>query len=311
MAKQKDKLIEGRKYPFTVLKTTVMPGDDQEYIVLEDPYQKRHLLPAILYRNHNLNPGRKILCRIDKINCNGKIYLEPEHPCYEEGRRYDFEFIRYEKRINQIGETEDVALVKDVFGNTLTTPVTEINREMKQEMTINCKVEIIKRGKIHLSVIRRGRFVKHLKAGKSYEFKVKQLARGVDNHDYFVLEDSNGQHHLLREEYFSDYQITVGGIVHGTVVKFDSDGRFLIEPDHPYYRLGMKYPFEAVKKVEERNAQNDYLSFLIVKDHRELLYKVALNHKPEKLTNLPRTVKCVIEKVRKGKLILSLDESSL
>lgn len=288
-----------------------MPGNDQEYIVLNDPYQKKHLLPANLYRNHNLQPGRKILCRIDKINCSGKIYIEPEHPCYEEGKRYDFWFIRYEKRINQIGEPEDVALVRDAFGNELITPVFEINKKIKKEMTLNCKVEVIKKGKVHLSVIRRGRFVKHLEAGKSYEFKVIQLARGVDNHDYFVLEDPNGQHHLLREEYFSDYQITVGGTIHGNVVKFGSDGRFLIEPDHPYYRVGMKYPFELVTKGEERDAQNDYSSFLIVKDHQETLYKIVLNHEPDRLTDLPRTVNCVINKVRKGKLILSLDESSM
>jgi len=308
MIKQEHKLVEGKEYTFTIGKTIVIPGDNVEYIVIIDPYQKKHLLTAALYQNHDLQSGKKIHCRIAKINCNGKIFIEPEHPHYKEGENYDFEFIRYEKRINQIGEPEEVALVMDVFGNKLIAPLFEKEKTLKKKMPLNCKVEVIKKGKVHLSVIPRGRTIINLKAGESYEFKIIQRARGVDNHDYFVLEDHNNSHHLLRASYFTDYQINVGETIRGTVVKFGSDGKFIIEPDHPYYQVGKKYPFDALQIEEERDSQNKYPAFLVVRDKRKILYKVPLNHIPEKLNDLPAEVICLIDKVRKGKLILSLDE---
>jgi len=311
MPKQNKQLIEGRRYPFIVMKTLVMRGDDRKFIVLEDPFHNRHLLPADLYGNYNLKPGKKILCHIDKINCDGKIFIEPEHPCYAVGKTYDFEFIRYEKRINQIGASEDVAIVKDVLGNELVAPINEPDKKLKKSMTIPCRVKAIRKGMLHLSLIKRGRFVEHLEVGRSYPFTVKKVARGVDNHDYFVLEDPFGQPHLLRQSYYSHYPISVGRKIQGTVVKFRSDGRFLIEPDHPHYRVGKKYPFTVETAVKELNVQNDHSCFLIVRDSSGETYKVPLNQNPDHYPDLPETVICMVETVRKGKLILSLDESSL
>ena len=268
MPKEKKKLIEGRDYPFTVIKTLVMPRDDREFILLEDPFHNRHLLPADPYENYNLKPGNRILCHIDRINCDGEIFIEPEHPIYKVGKTYDFEFVRNETRINQIGESEEVAIVKDVLGNELVAPINSPGKILKKTMNIPCKVIAIRKGIVHLSLIKRGRIVENLEVGRSYQFRVKKVARGVDDHDYYVLEDPSGQLHLLRQSYYSNYQITVGAKIKGTVVKFGSDGRFLIEPDHPHHRIGRKYPFTVETVVKEKNLQNDYSSFLIVKDSR-------------------------------------------
>ncbi len=310
MPKQKEQLLEGRKYPFTVIKTIRMPGDNQEYVVLTDPFDIRHLLPANPYQHHNLQPGKKILCHIDRINCDGKIFIEPEHPCYTVGETYGFEFVRYEKRINTIGESEDVAIVKDAFGNELVAPMDKPDKELKKKMTLPCRVKAIKKGVAHLCLIRRGRFVEYLEVGKSYRFTVKKVARGMDNHDYFVLEDPYGQPHLLRESYYSDYQIPVGGKIRGTVVKSRSDGRFLIEPDHPFYRVGKTYPFLAETTVSEKNPQHEPSCFMIVRDTHGTSFKVPCNHDPAEYPDLPETVNCTILEVRKGKLILSLAETS-
>lgn len=311
MPKQKDILTEGRKYLFTVIKITLLHGDDREFIVLEDPFCNRHLLPADQYENHDLKPGRSILCRIDKINCDGKIFIEPEHPWYKVGKIYNFEFIRYERRINHVGEPEDVAIVKDIIGNELVAPVNEPGGKWKKSFPVPCKVIAIRKGKVHLALIKRGRFVNHLVVGKSYQFGVKKIARGVDDHDYFVLEDPYGQMHLLRQSYYADYPIPVGGKIQGTVVKFGSEGRFLIEPDHPQYRVGNKYPFAVETAVKEKNIQNGYDLFLIVSDSLGRTYKVPIDDYPECCPDMPETVYCTIEDLRKGKPLLSLDYDSL
>jgi len=153
MKESKQKLVEGKKYHFKVIKIMSMPGEDQEYYVLEDPYRKKHLLLAELYRNHQLIPGNKVVCRIDKINCNGKIFIEPDHPYYREGETFDFEITRFEQRMNQIGEMEEVIVVKDRFGNEVTTPVPDSGMETRNRKKVSAMVKMIKKGSIHLAVI--------------------------------------------------------------------------------------------------------------------------------------------------------------
>ncbi len=311
MPKQKKQLIEGRYYHFTVIKTMLMQGDDQEYIVLEDPFHNRHMLPADQYKNYNLDPGKRIRCHIDRINCDGKIFIEPEHPFYKAGKTYNFEFVRKETRINQIGESEEVAIVKDLMGKELVAPIDEPGKLLKKPLNIPCKVIAVRKGKAHLSLIRRGRMVENLEVGKSYPFRVKKVARGVDDHDYYVLEDPYGQYHLLRQSYYSDYRITEGGKINGTVIKFGSDGRYLIEPDHPHYRIGKKYPFSVETTVKEKNLQNEYSCYLIVRDPWGEAYKILIEDFSDQTTGLPDTVYCMVEDVRKGKLILSLHDPNL
>ena len=303
-------MIEGRNYHFRVIKTVSMHGTGQEYIVLEDPFRNRHLIPADQYENYNLNPGKRIICHIDRINCDGKIFIEPKHPCYETGKTYDFEFVRKETRINQIGESEEVAIVKDLLGNERIAPMSEQDKKLKKTMNIRCKVIAIRKGKIHLSLINRGRVAENLVVGESYDFLVKKVARGVDDRDYFVLEDPFGQIHLLRQSYYNHYRITVGEKINGTVVKFGSDGQYLIEPEHPHYRIGRKYSFSVETVVKEKNPDNGYSNYLIVRDARGEANRIPFNNLPVQDTPLPVTISCKIEDVRKGKLILSVDESS-
>ena len=72
-------LKENGFYVFRVIKRITLP-DESRFFVLESPFNTRHLLPAEFYEKYDIMPGKNIRCRVDKINCVGRIFLEPGHP---------------------------------------------------------------------------------------------------------------------------------------------------------------------------------------------------------------------------------------
>lgn len=305
MAKRKSmKLQEAKLYSFTIEKVLILPGD-QEYFVLVDPSGEKHLLKKELYKYYGLAPGTKVHCRVDKIDCNGKIYLEPEHPYYREGNRYDFRIIREETRFNAVGDEEKVLIVQDIYGQELIAPGNKSLQKDRGQGKVECRIERIKKGRLHLSIVKRGRKAELLKVGLHYMFKVSNLTRGMDNHFYFILIDPFQQKHLLRQDYFSDYGISVGSSISGTAVKYSSDGKLIIEPDHPHYRTGNIYRFDLVTTVKEKRPDNEYNSYFVVKDMEGKEWKARVeNGYIQKQTS--GKIDCRIERIKKGRLILQV-----
>lgn len=84
-----EKFTEGEWHYFRVQKILEIPGEDFYYL-LESSKGNRMLMPLNFYKYYGIEPGNEIKCRIDKINCSGKIFLEPEHPKLVNDSRYDF-----------------------------------------------------------------------------------------------------------------------------------------------------------------------------------------------------------------------------
>lgn len=84
-----EKFTEGEWHWFKVMRELSIPGDEIFYL-LESASGNRLLLPTLYYQDYGIRTGNRIYCRIDKINCSGKIFLEPEHPVYKPGMTYTF-----------------------------------------------------------------------------------------------------------------------------------------------------------------------------------------------------------------------------
>ncbi|MGC8865749.1 MAG: hypothetical protein ACP5O2_08520 [Bacteroidales bacterium] len=82
----------GFRDTFTFMGVQTFP-DGNRYLILEDAQGYRFFQDYKPYANYGLKAGTKITCRVDKINCNGKIFLEPAHPWFEEGNFYDIPII--------------------------------------------------------------------------------------------------------------------------------------------------------------------------------------------------------------------------
>ncbi len=87
----KKKYIEGQVYEFKFIKKVFI---DEEHLVFENDDAERFVIPSMHYRHYNLQSGQMIKCLITRVDCSGKISFEPEHPYYELGGIYDFDFVR-------------------------------------------------------------------------------------------------------------------------------------------------------------------------------------------------------------------------
>jgi hypothetical protein len=100
-----EKFTEGEWHFFRVQKILEIPGEEFYYL-LESSKGNRMLMPLNFYKHYGIEPGNKIKCRIDKINCSGKIFLEPEHPNLINGRRYDFKISGKEQFTDRKGRPQ-------------------------------------------------------------------------------------------------------------------------------------------------------------------------------------------------------------
>jgi hypothetical protein len=106
-------LEEGQWYCFKVL-NYIQLQDELWYYILQDINGLKHFMRADCYKDYDFKIGTEIKCKIDCINCTGRIYLEPEHPFYKEGKIYEFVLNP------ESCKTENESLiVLDIFGNSL------------------------------------------------------------------------------------------------------------------------------------------------------------------------------------------------
>ncbi|PKP21186.1 MAG: hypothetical protein CVU06_10160, partial [Bacteroidetes bacterium HGW-Bacteroidetes-22] len=75
---------KGQKIKLKLIRESILP-DNRNYYVLVDEQQQRFLLPVDFYRSYGLKPGTTVDVVVDHVNCNGRIFIEPEHPRYKAG----------------------------------------------------------------------------------------------------------------------------------------------------------------------------------------------------------------------------------
>lgn len=134
-------LSEGNSYPFKITNLIQMQ-DENFYYVLQDINGMKHFMPAGNYTNYNFRIGEEIQCSIAKINCTGRIFLEPENPLYKVGEFYYFDLI--DKPEN---ESDNILIVRDFYNNLIEIPIqTDLKTRFVEEREVLCKVLSIKKG---------------------------------------------------------------------------------------------------------------------------------------------------------------------
>ncbi len=153
----KGKYIEGEIYEFRYLKNIMV---DEEYQAYEDKYNEKYLIPAIYYQNYNLVPGQMIKVQVVRLDCQGKLSFEPEHPYYKLGEIYDFRFVKmnittdreYNPNTGHSEATKEYEMiVADCYGNEHSV---EALGWQKQKFlhagTVKCRLIKIVKGHFHL-----------------------------------------------------------------------------------------------------------------------------------------------------------------
>lgn len=145
-------LEEGKEYKFFVEKLLSLP--DSNYFILKDEWNRKYLLPQQYYLNYSILIGKEIICYVNKINCNGKIFLEPQHPIYKVGETDFFTLTKIEQRVKQkTKEPYYVILAENSKTNKAAVlNFTKINID-KLPMIHLCKIIKVKKAELILEVI--------------------------------------------------------------------------------------------------------------------------------------------------------------
>jgi hypothetical protein len=294
------KLEEGRYYTFKTVKTITLP-DSSENIVLLGPDAKKYLLPLSYYANYSLKEKQEITCKVDKINCSGKVFLEPTHPFYKENEYYSFfiDSVNHSDE-SQLGKSITFTVL-DVFGDHVTGNVDTLDETYKEGSEVKIKIERISKGRIHFSKLSSREPVNDLTEGQIYDFTVKATVKGEEGDEFYIVSDKFNKEHQLPVRYYSHYGFKTGTIFRGRIIRYSSGSQKTIEPENPWYAPGDVVEV-TVENIEYNEAENNFIAE--VYDNKGFLYLVRM---PEKPVN--QSLRCSVLKIRKGRpVLIPLDE---
>jgi len=297
----KNKLEEGKYYPFAITGSVILP-DSSECFILSDVNKVKHLLYKKYYKNYNLKLNSKILCRIDKINCTGKIYIEPEHPFYKLGKTYHFIFDHYKEVENSTGKTEQLAVLKNGYSEDIYLAADEIERPIKKGNKVKAVVEKLKKGKVYIAVGSVMNDYTGMEAGKKHRFSlIRQVSVG-GKYAYYILKDDKGKEFRIRKKFYDKYGFKTGDRI--TCELMENDHQVFLEPVHPFYEIGFNYEFRIIgetlideypeKQKEAFLLENKYGKDIILKKEKIDLRRIQDNR-----------IKCSVLEIKKSQVYLA------
>lgn len=286
------KIEEGKKYRFVVLRITEL--GDNEYFLLKGPDNKKYLLLKELYRNYGIKANTNILCRVDKINCQGEVFLEPQNPFYEEGGTYEFVVSGKDMRLDENRKSVPVITVNDRLGNEVSVPYSEIIGGIPESGdTIVLQISRIWKGKLISRHIDEGLAGDIVEEDKLYSFIIFDKMTGLDGKEYYMVRDYQNRHHVLPVAYYSYYGLKKDVEFRGRFVKYNKNNNTRIEPENPYYEPGNVYEFNLVSSSRK---PDDNMSLITLIDKHGLKHKVVV----ESEFKLAKPLMMRVEKIRKG-----------
>lgn len=236
-------LKEKHIYPFTIEGELELP-DGNECYKLTDPNGIKHILLKSDYRKYGFKSGDIIQCYIDKINCSGRLFFEPEHPFYMTGHCYDFEFTRIEKETDQKAVGQIYAVLQDALQNETTVPLEDIPAGAKRGDRITFRIDLIKKGKVYLRPCGSEEHISNLATGAKIELVMVGLKTYNRSRTYFVLKDQKERLYYIRKKFYSKYGFKEGEVVNCEVKEFQ--GLKYLEPVHPVFRKDTDFNFEII-----------------------------------------------------------------
>jgi hypothetical protein len=292
-------LREKETYNFRVLRRIVLPDDTDSWVLTLDG-DDRYLLPAGFYTCYGLSEGMVFRCRVDKINCTGRIYLEPEHPDYREGEHYRFTFVGEEHFTDRLGNRLRRILLQGHHGERHDMLSVPGGGTWQPGAGIDVLVQRIKKGRLILDFFHQGDHPAIVEGGR-YLFRLG--TKGADG--FIPLEGPGGLRTTLRGKVYREYGLHSGETIWGYLVKWDPDGIPVVEPEHPLYVPGGEYPFPVVRTEPADGAAGSWMRVLVVADCFGGEIKVA-QQIPEGDGAVPAEVWCRVERMKKGLPVLRI-----
>lgn len=288
------KLEEGKAYDFINIKSITLPGGDAN-LMLAGPDGKKYLLPLHHYDEYGLPDKSGIRCKVDKINCSGKVFLEPEHPFYKEGESYLFTIVSELPPVDERTD-ERVIRVRDDEDRVFILPASLLKEHPASERKTRLRIERITKGKIIFNPQRKRDDLTDFEEGKSYSFRVDRIITAPDYEAYYVVIDIHGREHLLNKRYYSHYGFKPGNEFTGKVIRYGAGRGKSIEPQNPWYTPGDIIEVTVSSSVEASSGEG-YLSEVF--DANGFRHSILSSSPPGK-----SFVRCKVVKLKKGRPVL-------
>ena len=144
-------LVEGKSYNFKVLKIITL-YDGNDYFVIEAINNNKYLLNCSLYKNYDININDIIECRVDKINCSGRTFLEPKHPYLFEEKVFEFEILRIEELLGD-DKKEQSLIIQDNKNKQYNAVLDYIVNPKELSKFIKARIKKISKARIYLDII--------------------------------------------------------------------------------------------------------------------------------------------------------------
>ncbi|MFP4557439.1 MAG: hypothetical protein ACLFNU_11265 [Bacteroidales bacterium] len=295
------KFTEGKTYKFTVIKQVFLP-EEGDFFLIRHQSGRRLMLPVDTYKHYGIEPNKTIKCRVDKVNCTGKVFLEPKHPVYTEGETYSFKVVDF---IESGGVSQ--LIVKDCFENSI--PVEwERSYNKNNQQYVDLVVDRIKKGipQLQDSANRRKEQEWSSFIGRELNFLVEDISINSKDEECYVLKYKDIAT-LIKVKYYEHYGITVGDSVPCKVYGIRSSGELKVEPKNPFYKMGGIYRFN-VSTVEYNSSSGTRI--LVV--HDSCNKKCGVPVPDDTLVNINNgdCIKCRVIGFRKGRPNLKLEALS-
>ncbi|MEZ5011576.1 MAG: hypothetical protein R2744_08295 [Bacteroidales bacterium] len=286
------KIEEGKVYSFEVVKDIDFEGIG--YHILLGPDSKRYMLPSERYRSYGIATGKKINCRVDKINCKGEVFLEPEHPYYRENQPYYFEVYGRDTRVDRGGVKHEVLLVKDINGSLIPVPVSVTDgSEYRPGEQIKLMIGKIAKGNILFTGLIDDT-APAIEGGDGIcQFTIRDELEGFDGRHYFIIYDSKEATYTIPCDHYRHYGLKVGDSFAGRFLKYKAGAKTRVEPVNPFFTPGMAYQFTVKEMITQEDSG---VVVTVVTDEYGHSHNVDGNLEREP----GETVTLLVERIRKG-----------
>ena len=146
-------LKAGNYYSFCITDDRYDPTRKASFFVLRDGNGNDHMLKKKHYVRYALKTGNSLTCRVVQIAADGYLVLEPQHPCYEAGKSYQFPVDRLEEMVFTDGYRQKVLVLRDCFGDDVRLHLDDRTAQLlSSKRFIQAKVKEIIKGKPELEI---------------------------------------------------------------------------------------------------------------------------------------------------------------
>jgi hypothetical protein len=289
------KFKEGEEYNFNVLRIVEIPEEGTFYL-LHHLSGRRLLLPYETYKKYSIEIGSYLECRIDKVNCTGKVFLEPKHPIYRDGYKYNFRIIK--DNTFEVG----FIVVMDCLNNEIKVEIPK-NVELVNKQDVELTVARVKKG-VPILYFQNKNQNRHKKLiGKSLPFKVVTITKNNYGEEVYIIYNESVPQVELKVKHYRSYGLSIGQLIEATMLGIKEDGSLKVEPKNPFYEIGKEYEF-GIAAFEKSELNSNPI--IIVEDNMGSRIGIPLTIDQFNAINNKTRLLCRVKSFRKGKPMLTI-----